>query len=564
MGTVPDQCISSASNAPAAPVEIYVLDIYKDISKVIKDMLKDTEPEDVMILATSLNQRSSAVHVVNSLVKSGYNIHVARSGALADGSCSTNSTSVTQNKIRFKTYHSSKGLESPVVFVINPNPLLTDQQKSFYVAITRACRRLIIFQDHKMVTMKELETLCERMSTPENLIVHIKRKPPTSVKLRTFGEVPKYLSVSSMFSFIDMSNIEKLIDMTSVTKLLPPIDEEATKDMSKDDNIAKESYAMTMVVKKVSSQGKILFVDVLSIVGQAIIYAAQYFICQRLPKAVTTAVMASNTTDHPQIMEILHTAINTIITPRAAGDSSITHAERRLPAFGAIATCLDSLSSFCEKITLLTSFDFMINPKVFSRFERTVESIEFVLQLHPTMTRGDLKFDMKSSSVIKYQCADGKSHSIKMFASPTITTDIFVLVLIHKPYISSEDTLYAIGCADTIGVPVCYISNIFTGELRQCELAKDKYSLFMSTALHAKLHKEKPVDTSSFISSHVLDKTTIESRDEELHKMALEDAGSEKYGDEILEPMKDETIHEQMVFCDDDGSDDNDDELQPI
>ena len=62
----------------------------------------------------------------------------------------------------------------------------------------------------------------------------------------------------------------------------------------------------------------------------------------------------------------------------------------------------------------------------------------------------------------------------------------------------------------------------------------------------------------------MLDKTTIESRDEELHKMALEDAGSEKYGDEILEPMKDETIHEQMVFCDDDGSDDNDDELQPI
>jgi len=119
---------------------------YLSISKLFQQLLGEYEYEDILLLAPTWQM----VNAIKRTLPYEIQQHIISSKVLKE------------KKSIFTTYHSSKGIESKVTIVVNPERI--EERKLLYVAVTRASHRLIIYTEnsHDNIISSEFYRLQER------------------------------------------------------------------------------------------------------------------------------------------------------------------------------------------------------------------------------------------------------------------------------------------------------------------------------------------------------------------------------------------------------------------
>ena len=270
----------------APPVELYVVDIKNDmpalITRLITDAVKDSNVSygDIMVLVSSCNSKSPAIAAVRLLVDANVPVHVVRSGDLVDMTSATRD--VGSGKVKISTFHSTKGTERKVVFILFDRQLfgLDELPKPWFVGLTRSARRLVCFVERRYVYQNDLDDLTTNMYTDElyvevrsNLAGPVRPDEPPKTYTRT-----RY-HTRDLYSFADAIDQLTLLDNVAVIELQDAIEDE----IDDDDHPAMQSFD---AVTTVSFDGGITFHNVALIVLQALQLSVEHEIrtCKHTPR----------------------------------------------------------------------------------------------------------------------------------------------------------------------------------------------------------------------------------------------------------------------------------------
>ena len=212
-------------------VQLHVCDIRSNAPTIIRDILrKVTNPSETTILLSSTNTRSVATDIVRVLSRSKIPSFVIRSGDAVDASISETEKS-TKGRVTIRTYHSAKGLQSPIVIVVNTAPFDGLRSNPLYVALTRSVQRLIVLQEYSMISASEIESI------PKSCVqVMLRVQPVTTVKTRSQMYVQTRHVCSGVFRFMDYSHMERLLTYTKYTMVSGPTLDEMDSMVSFDND----------------------------------------------------------------------------------------------------------------------------------------------------------------------------------------------------------------------------------------------------------------------------------------------------------------------------------------
>jgi AraC-like DNA-binding protein len=194
-------CVSHRPFAKDPPVVIVVCDIYRDSADLVLELVLKNGymSDDIFILCPSLNNRSPAVKIVQTLVEANIGVNIMRGQKAKVG-----------GKVGLMTFCGSKGLEAEFVIVINTRPLQIPVDNTLFVAMTRAKKELVILQHYQQTSVKELDDIRETM-VQRDLCILVKkdiddiRRPYESKKQNT-------TPLDSIFTFMDVIDIKGLYE----------------------------------------------------------------------------------------------------------------------------------------------------------------------------------------------------------------------------------------------------------------------------------------------------------------------------------------------------------------
>jgi hypothetical protein len=456
----------------AAPVRLVVCDVYRDPQWLILPIVKQWKnPEDIMILCPSLNERSPARTIVDKLVQHHVPIHVARSGGLSDTAPHTSTgLSPERGKIRVKTFCSAKGLEANVVIVINPRGLFgNDMNNALYVALTRSVKHLIIFQSSAFVTWKDLETLTTQL--PVRTSVHIDVHRPLLAQPSpdsTVNDRPSaYLSAESMFHYVDPRCLEQLVECLDITML------RGTLLVSHSAEEGDDAYARSMEVVTVEG----LSVNVRKLTGSALTLAAEYYgRGKTLPASVlqlSSRVQAM--VDHGR----------KLLTAETTSFSPCYQRWCHLQAFQHFAIAIDVDTGFSDKATELIGHAFVLSPFVFRRLDLLLKDVQTYVE----------------SPSSRWHARLSKKHlKVRLSARPTVVTSEHVFLICDRPTTTGLADLAEIGmCLALSNRQVAFVSNVHSGELVRIELSSDQVDTFLTQAIESKMNREETCNDVDFV-----------------------------------------------------------------
>ena len=504
------------STMDAPPVILMVADVYKDTASLVCGLLREYEPQDVFILCPSMNERSPAVPLVNNLISLGVHVHVGRSGNISD-SCPQTLLSLTSQKVQAKTFHAGKGLESKCVVVINNKLLINDEfDCANFVAMTRSSEKLIVVQSHNKITMEIINNLA--MKLDDNTVdVRVYRKPPLNIVERKNVKVDQFCP-NDMFSFVDVEQLVPLLPLFEETMIREGIipcfstdskcDEEELIDtimlVSEYEEQQISNYARTLVHSTVLPNGNSINTNVLGIVGNCLKIALQFLFTSRLPKIIYK--LLSNHDNDTSIGRLSREAINTIKLPRDIGDDDITFLQRRLPAFACVSTCIDSITGYKEKITVVKNFSFVLQSSVFDRLERGVNNVKTILERYRD---GSVIFDSTIESRVSVchetetDCNEEVNKIYLRGVAPILVPDELIINLVHEPSIGSTDFLETVLLGDVAMVKKSYLVNLYDGAVHDIELKAD-YGTLMLKSIEAKTAESVKLSNREFTRKFTL------------------------------------------------------------
>jgi UvrD-like helicase C-terminal domain len=555
---------SLASTSASPPVTWIIADLYKDAAKIILP-IAEKERGNLLVLCKSLNRRSPAIHIVDVLVEHNLLVHVSRSGPLAENSddglgTSSHSRSTTKNKICFKTFHSAKGLESPVVVVLLSSNVFPDylsgkirMTNAEYVALTRGSRELYVIQDFRKVTQFELNQFLKKSPSiqQQHLRIIVLRElkicpaPPQKQQQKEEeegGEVPASFYVDTLFSFMDVSHIQQLLSLLEVRTIQQPLKsftplltkKKIPAEMMMDEECLKlrssmlETYFSHM---NISFDKGDTYVNVRTILGLALTMALEYSVKNGSVPQLVTHVLSKcegkNDDKHTYFQKQIHTCLETLLQEdrreeerkqkrskkaeskkgeskkkeEGVEDSAIIYPKLKL--FARLATFVDAFSSYGEKLLVVQNYDFIDQPGIFERFDALRSALEFILYVHSLEIK-DLVWYREETGKFTY---DNKSISI--IAQPTIRSEdgsVHIHVF-HSPEISHEDQLMTVTAAQISGdyKSHIYVINIGDGSIQYAKL------------------KSKPHQTESSDVFLDVDKLTIKEGQEFLKEKSIEE-----------------------------------------
>jgi hypothetical protein len=497
----PIQARPGTTNFP--PVILMIADLYKDTASLVASLLTEYQAEDVFILSSSLNDKSPAVPLVNKLLELGVNVHVGRSGIISD-SCPQTLLSLTSHKIQAKTFHAGKGLESRCCVVINNKPLVNLKLDcANFVAMTRSSEKLIIVQSYRHVTMSIINQIAEKLN---DTIVDIRvyRTPPAQVPKHKDHNVDQFCP-NNMFSFVDVCQLVPLLPMFEVTVIregiIPCFYSKSTDvDELMDTLMLVEeyqeqqisNYSRTLVYTKQLSNGQHININVLGIVGSSLKIALSFLFTCRFPRIVFKILI--NHDNDTSIGRLVREAIKNIKTVRQIGDDDITFLQRRLPAFASLATCIDAVTGYREKIAVMDTFSFILKPAVFDRLQRGVSNIQTLLERHRD---GSVMFDAAIESRVSFEQDEIVKKIYLRGVAPILVQDHLLINLIHKPNVCSTDFLETVLMGDVAVVPKVYLVNLFDGSVYNVELKVD-YGTLMLKSIEAKTAQATKLNDREF------------------------------------------------------------------
>jgi hypothetical protein len=566
--TVHKMVSARSTSVTYPPVTMLLVNVYQDLGRIATSLFRDHKPEEIFVLVGSTGGSSPIVTMINAIANRRWGrdgsklfVHVANT---SDNHGSTSGLhDVTANKILATTFHSVKGLERKLVIVVNYRHLFgADMENSLYVALTRASEKLVIVQDTRSVTKRELDQFASLVEDTD-VVINLHRALCKKYKSpRARNGVPKKIDVYSLFSFTSSESLSKLYSLVD-NELL----HDGTLDLAtryRERNSTKSEHEETKIdvdavdLDPSEMMDKMMcalyddltitthdeetdtdrYTDTLGMIRLAFEFALEYYVTDgRIPHRVTKTMMAligsratasdtacstadclavvntakAELSQLDAISRLLERSMDLIATPRVAGDDDITSIQRRLPTFVALAACVRASTGYRHEMVHLSSFEFVIVPSVFVRLEMMLTNFDRIRALHLT-TSATAKFVPSCSTHFTYiDDKDEKSHKIKITCSPTIKTANYVVYLVSTPSLSSADTIRAAAMAQVSDVARCYVLNVLTGRLTRVKVRTDAIDEFWFTALQAKITMETPLTDRQFTEKYGL--TKVQMRD---------------------------------------------------
>jgi len=464
------EMVSGGKTGPPVLLDVCNLRTFEPASKIMK-IVSTYNPEDILILCSSLSGTSPARKLVRTLVRHGIPVHVQRSGTLRDnGPVALMSR---QGRIQFKTFCASKGLEAKLVIVLNTRSLFQCMENSLYVALSRSMHELVIFQDNNSTSLEELHALRTHL-TPRDLSVVTNKKSRCRPTCRV-QESPRAASqltsyyVDTLFQYVDpglLGPIEQMVQRTS-------LDDTLFED--------EEAYGLLFDMKTNNDQ----CVHVRNIVTAAIRLAVEYFRTRQIPKIVMHLQRSRDpyiTRLYQRGMSILRMQLLHIPTTWDAQNLYM-----KLQAFAMFSTAIDAFSGFEEKITDISDFGFIMHPLIVNRVRRLLDQM--------------LKYIPVTTTAFSVQCSR-LSGTAKFYSTPTLKSSSCLYVMMHKPDTDMDDLLGMAVHLAVHGLEYGYVSNVHTGSLTQVYVPTSDHTRFLEKVVQVRESCEEDLDDIDFIRTH--------------------------------------------------------------
>lgn len=468
---IPSHNMQPRDEENSRSVQLIICDVYRDPQWLILSIVKTWDPEEVMILCPSLNERSPARSIVDKLVQQRVPIHVARSGGLSDTSPHTSSgLSPERGKIRVKTFCSAKGLEANLVVVVNPRGLFgKNMDNALYVALTRSVKKLVIFQSSESVTWDDLESLTAHL--PNKTSLHIDVHRPLLAFPAPMENDPRpqtYLAAESMFHYVDPRCLEKLVEALKVSTV------RGSLIVSHPEEEGEDGYARSMEVVTVDG----LAVNVRRLTGSALVLAAEYYgRDNKLPDAVVQ----------------LSSRVQTLVQEGLSllNDKSPTYSLRHqrwchLQAFQRFAIAIDVDTGYSDKAIELEGHAFALSTYVFRRLDLLLDDVATYV--------GD-------ENTCRWYTRLSKKHGkLRLSGRPTLVVKDHLFLIFDRPTTTSLTDLAEIGMYLSLSDrEVAFVSNVHTGELIRVDLSFGQQEDFLTRAIDSKLNREETPCDEDFL-----------------------------------------------------------------
>ncbi len=548
--------LSEEERKKESPVCLIVCDLYKDVPGVIASHIKPND-DSVLILCSSLNEKSPAVGIVDLLVSKGLNVHVARSGNLSDGGSSHINQSTTQNKILLKTICGAKGLEADKVFALMQNNPFEYYKKPLtnkdYVELTRAKKELFSFIDYRNVTIYQIEKFIKdnpnlRQKDVRIIVMRDLKEGGAKDDEKEDGTNQKEekqqtnFTSNTLFSFIDVTHLQSLLKLIQVSEIQPRLSHLCDQPTEQDSLKAKQMEGYFHQMNVTYDQG-LTYINVTNICGLALTMALEYTVTKCTPllahKMYYTCLSKQNDDKYNHLRRQLESTIQELRNSPSSQDA-VTDTLSRFKIFAKMGALFDAFSGYSEKLHSLRNYDFINKPSIFERYRALFGSLLLILSKHEVKIN-ELVWYREETGRFKY---DDKSITINV--KPTIITKTgnLLIDIVHAPSISHEHHLSALIAAQIAGDTRTnvYILNIGDGSIECSKLhlldqePKNKETTtedletileaqhfvkknnqesmnFISSAITFKLCKDESPDDGSFVKTfHKLVKTSIGQR----------------------------------------------------
>ena len=524
-------------------VTIYILDLYKDSPRIIlPTILKTHKTKSILIICSSLNEKSSAVGIVDLLVENGLQVHVARSGTLSDSGSSHQNQSTTKNKILLKTKHGSKGLEADEVHTISNTNIFEyykhPLENSDYVALTRARESLYVHIDYRNVSEYELKKYIFenpqlrqkdvrivllrdiKLESPLDLLQLTDEQHKLELKKKQEKQQQTNFTTNTLFSFLDVTHLQCLLSLLTCSETQPPLENLIVENPQEQDELKSkqlgEAYFHQMNITY--DQGQ-TYINVTNICGLAITMALEYTITKCIPllmhKMYAVCISKPQDEKYQALRKKLEVAIHELRTntSREPTLDPINQTLKHFKIFAQMGALLDVFTGYSEKLHSLKNYDFINKPSIFERFRVLFASVSTIIAKH----------DIKINDLVWYREEVGRfkydEKSITVNIKPTLISKCGSLLIdiVHTPCISHEHHLSALVAAQIAGNvrTNVYIVNIGNGAIEHSKLIeKENAGLeFVSKAITFKLCKDENPDDANFMGTfHNLVKETAKQR----------------------------------------------------
>ncbi len=548
--------LSIEARKKEAPVILFICDLYKDAPHIILSRIKPNK--SVLILCSSLNEKSPAVGIVDLLVSNGLNIHVARSGNLSDSGSSHINQSTTQNKILFKTNHGAKGIEAEQTFNIMQNNLFEYYKKPLknkdYVGLSRANEELFLLIDYRGPTKYQIEKYLKdnpQLKQKDLRIIvmrEIKEGSPKDDEKEEKEEEKQQTNFTSntLFSFIDVNHLQSLLKLVYISQIQPPLNHLSIEPATEEESLkAKQMEGYFHQMNVTYDQG-LTYINVTNICGLALTMALEYTVTKCTPllvhKMYYICLSKQNDEKYNRLRRLLENSIQELRSIPSTTDP-VTDTLSRFKIFAKMAALFDAFSGYSEKLNSLKNYDFINKPSIFERYRALFGSLLLILSRH-NVKINELIWYREETGRFKY---DNKSITINV--KPTLITKSghLLIDIIHTPSISHEHHLSALIAAQIAGdaYTSVYVLNIGDGSIEHSKLhllqdnikqiihhpianedletileaqhiikKNNQESMnFISSAITFKLCKDENPDDGTFVSTyHKLVKTSINQR----------------------------------------------------
>ncbi len=475
--------INEIERAKECPVTVLICDIYKDAPHAILTRIKPNK--SVLILCSSLNEKSPAVGIVDLLVSSGLNVHVARSGNLSDSGSSHINQSTTQNKILLKTMHGSKGIEADQDFIVLQDSPFDYYKKplknAVYVGLSRGREELVVIVDYRKVTTYTLERYIKenpQLKQKHVKIIVMRELKPGSSKddLEDDTKEEKQqtnFTSNTLFSFIDVTHLQSLLKLIHIHQIQAPLHILQDNVPTEEDSLKSKQMEQYFHQMNVTYDQGLTYINVTNICGLALTMALEYTVTKCVPllahKMYYACLSKQNDDKYNHLrkqmescMQELRNNTNNDVT------DAVTNTLSKFKIFAKMGALFDAFSGYSEKLSFLKNYDFINKPSIFERYRALFGSLLTILSRHETKLN-ELVWYREETGRFKY---DEKSITINV--KPTLITKSgnLLIDIVHAPSISHEHHLSALIAAQIAGdaYTSVYVLNIGDGSIEHSKL----------------------------------------------------------------------------------------------
>ena len=490
-------------------VQLYICNVRSQPTSIILDIIQRTAPEDVLVLCSSLNEYSAAKPIVRTLMHHKIPVHVGRSGVLATGDPHPKEES---GKVRFKTYCAAKGLESPVVIVLNDRAdLFHDMDNSTYVALTRSKGQLWVFHSAHKTSEEELTHLdstvqIHRLVPPSFLTQRdrLDNEEQAAIKYQSRRETIRIHQLFAFTSHCILSTLSGIFQTTIQQSGCREYVYETTRE-----DLYVPTYLGTGLDIVTGNDETLQFPMVVNVDG---LYARQFeandtnlidLVTATLRTAVefhytwtVPARMTQLCSTDPTIQPLLELARSQFAQcPPYTGDRYTLAAY--LPSFTLWCALLDAVNGFSERLPGIPSFSLAQTPAVYLRLLRTLSLMDTVLGIYTCIKLPSRVFYRLCSKNIP--CTQ-----YTITGRPTVQWNDTIVHLVHRcAALNIQDTLLAGTLLNLTTARRIFLVNLMDASA-QCITTTKNQSNVLHHIVTTVRSREAEVDDATFLQTHRL------------------------------------------------------------